>query len=221
MSLLTLIGVVVYHLPGFMKDWLEKVVFVDCCENSDLRLLSTRYNRRFRTGLVLGGCAGREEHALQLYDRGLISDFVLSGGIGDYSENQQIAEAKLYRDYLFRNGVPVDHMTLETNSRTTYENIYYSLPLLAEKIRRFPDCAPLEVVLITNHFHVRRATMLFRIILQEYKKMDPVYGKIKFFWSAAPCYEYSREHWRESVDGCAVVGKEAIRILQVKMFKKG
>lgn len=221
MDLLTLIGTVVHGLPGFVKDWLEKVVFVDEYEGRLLSLIRRKYY--YRTGLVLGGCVGREEEALRLYGRGLVQDLVLSGGIGRYSENQEIAEAKLCRDYLFQHGVPTDCMTLEANSRTTYENLWYSLPILAEKARSLPSYEPLLVVLVTNHFHARRAEMLFEIILREYKKTDPIYDKIKLAWSNADFfgYECSQEHWRESIDGCALVGKEAIRILQVKLFKKG
>ncbi|WP_457638347.1 YdcF family protein [Oceanithermus sp.] len=91
--------------------------------------------------------AARLQAALKLYQSGRISRIIVSGGHG---EGDRYSEGEAGCRYLASRGVPRAALLCETKSRSTWENLLYSKPLL--------DGEP--VWLVTDEPHLPRALLL-------------------------------------------------------------
>lgn len=78
------------------------------------------------------GSLARAQKALELFESGLSSRIVLSGGKPFYAKQQTAAEAVLYKDYLLQHGVPESAIITEEESITVADNVCRSLNLLDE-----------------------------------------------------------------------------------------
>ncbi len=92
---------------------------------------------------------GRLEAALELYRSGRVSRIVVSGGS---REGDRYSEGEAGCRYLAAHGVPESALSCETESRSTWENLLYSKPLLKGK----------PVWLVTDEPHLPRALLLAR-----------------------------------------------------------
>jgi len=100
----------------------------------------------------LGPAADRILMAAQLYKLGKAPQVLFTGGPTNFFGG---SEAKSAAELLQWLGVPPQAMTLEPNSRTTRENVRFSLPLLqALKARR--------VLLVSSAMHLPRSLINFR-----------------------------------------------------------
>ena len=92
----------------------------------------------------------RLRHAAQLQQSGQVKLIVLTGGKGP---GDRLAESEAGRDWLVGAGVSPDAILIETQSRTTRENLAFALPLLAEnEVSR--------VLLVSDPLHMRRAARM-------------------------------------------------------------
>lgn len=91
----------------------------------------------------------RGQHAAQLWKDGRVDLIITTGGMSPSGRS----EAEVLAGILKETGVPHSRITLEEHSRTTWENISFSCPLL-------PKGA--EVVLVTDAYHGPRARMMAR-----------------------------------------------------------
>ena len=98
--------------------------------------------------------ADRVVHAARLYRAGKAPLVVASGGHLKWRLKDQ-PEAASMQQILLEQGVPVSAIQLETHSRTTAENAYYTRQLLKE---RGID----SILLVTSALHMRRAHHVFR-----------------------------------------------------------
>ena len=96
--------------------------------------------------------ASRLDEAIRYHQQNPRGVIVVSGGQG-YQE--EISEAEAMERYLLARGVPKERIIKETNSTSTYENFVFSKEILD---KRLPD--GYSAVLITNDFHVYRATKI-------------------------------------------------------------
>ena len=76
---------------------------------------------------------------------------IVSGGKGD---DEEISEALCMRNYLTESGVPEERIIMEDKSKTTDENLEFSLAILDEKH------LPRSIVLITDGYHQFRAQLI-------------------------------------------------------------
>ena len=112
-----------------------------------------------RQALVLGAAqydgrpspvfAGRLEAALELYRSGRVSRIIVSGG---RSEGDRYSEGEAGCRFLAERGVPETALACETESRSTWENLLFSKPLLHGE----------PVWLVTDEPHLPRALLLAR-----------------------------------------------------------
>lgn len=92
----------------------------------------------------------RIRHAVALYRAGRVRLLVMTGGIGD---GDGLSEAEAARDWSIAHGVPPSAILVETQSRTTRENLAFVSPLLRENdVER--------VLLVSDPLHMRRAIAL-------------------------------------------------------------
>lgn len=118
-------------------------------------------------GVVLGGGISKKnkltydpktriKKALQLLKNNQIQKLILSGKCS-YG-NPKITEAKLYQEYLTKQGVNRNKLILEEQSRDTIGNAIYSKKIiLKQKL-------PKNIIVITSNYHLKRALMIFKHI---------------------------------------------------------
>lgn len=62
----------------------------------------------------------RIDHAIDLYQRGLVHAIILTGGVG---QGRQVADSEIARDYALAEGVLPEVIHIETTSETTLQNL--------------------------------------------------------------------------------------------------
>ncbi|MGG1250809.1 YdcF family protein [Brevibacillus agri] len=113
--------------------------------------------RHADVGIVLGaavwgegpspGLRERLEQAVQLYQDGYVSALLVTGGLG---EGKTKTEAEVSRDYLVAHGIPAEHILMENQSTSTYENLLYGQ-------QAFDDYRMHHVLIISHDYHLARA----------------------------------------------------------------
>jgi uncharacterized SAM-binding protein YcdF (DUF218 family) len=89
----------------------------------------------------------RIRHAVALYRAGRVRRIVTTGGL---SPGERLSEAEVAHDWSVAQGVPTGDILMESQSRTTQENLAFAAPLLAGAgIRR--------VLIVSDPLHMRRA----------------------------------------------------------------
>lgn len=76
---------------------------------------------------------------------------IVSGGQG---EGEDLSEAQCMKDYLVEQGIESDRIRMEDKSANTNENIEFSMKM----IQSISEKAKPDIGIITNNFHVYRAT---------------------------------------------------------------
>ncbi|MGH7656578.1 MAG: YdcF family protein [Gemmatimonadaceae bacterium] len=94
----------------------------------------------------------RLDHALALWQRGLASRLVLTGGIG---EGDTISEAEVSRVYVMARGVPDSAILLENDGRTSAQSLRAAVDLLHEQELR-------TAIVVSDPFHMLRLEILGR-----------------------------------------------------------
>ncbi len=101
------------------------------------------------TDLTAGpGIARRVSTAAELFDQGRLHRLFFTGGRG---EGNSKSEARVMREYAISLGVPAERITLEENSRSTWENLLYTRPLTE-------DCQ--STLAISDGYHLARIRMI-------------------------------------------------------------
>ena len=89
----------------------------------------------------------RINHALKLYEAGYTPLIIFTGGLG---VGKTITEAEAAQAYARQHGLPAEAMLLETQSRSTEQNLYYAKKLALEHgLENF--------ILVSDPLHQKRA----------------------------------------------------------------
>jgi uncharacterized SAM-binding protein YcdF (DUF218 family) len=115
-------------------------------------------NLQAEVGIVLGATlwndkpspALRErlDHSLELYRKGTITSFIVTGGLDN--NGATITEAEGMRNYLVEHGVPVEGIVLDSLSTSTYENLSFAQELMEQNDWK-------SAVIVTHNYHGSRA----------------------------------------------------------------
>lgn len=110
--------------------------------------------------ILLGSSSSRLMESLRLYKKKTAPFLLVTGGdLGVFSANQW-READGMLDFFSLAGVPVEKILIEDQARNTYENAFYSKPLLESiKGKKF--------LLVTSAFHMKRSLAIFNKISLE------------------------------------------------------
>jgi uncharacterized SAM-binding protein YcdF (DUF218 family) len=92
----------------------------------------------------------RLRHAKTLYDDGQVRHIVVTGG---RSPEDKLSEAEASQNWLVANGVPATAIVQENQSRTTIENLAFSVPVLQE-------AGISSVLIVSDPLHMRRAMLI-------------------------------------------------------------
>jgi uncharacterized SAM-binding protein YcdF (DUF218 family) len=90
----------------------------------------------------------RLDAAYNLYNSGYYSKIIVSGGM-DHN-GSTIPEAEGMKHYLMAKGIPDDHIFIEDQSRSTYENLLFSKRIMADNDWK-------SSIVITHEYHGARA----------------------------------------------------------------
>jgi uncharacterized SAM-binding protein YcdF (DUF218 family) len=96
----------------------------------------------------------RVTHSVQLYKKGIIEKFLISGGQGGI-KGERLLEAEQIEQVLLIMGVSANDIMKELNSRNTHES-----SIEVAKILRGVD--PKTCLLVTSASHMRRSTLCFK-----------------------------------------------------------
>jgi uncharacterized SAM-binding protein YcdF (DUF218 family) len=94
----------------------------------------------------------RLDHALALWQRGLASRMVLTGGTG---EGDSVSEAAVSRVYVMSHGVPDSAILLENDGRTSAQSLRAAVDLLHERELT-------TAIVVSDPFHMLRLEVLGR-----------------------------------------------------------
>lgn len=101
----------------------------------------------------------RATEAAQLYNQGLVTYVITTGGVGLGNE----PESESARGILAADGVPLKDIFIETDSHTTMENIQDIVPIAQQHDIH-------SVIVVSDRFHVARGALVAK-----YFGFDPVY----------------------------------------------
>lgn len=123
------------------------------------------YNTKLPTAavdaaVVLGAAVWGEEpspvfrerinHAIDLYKSDLVQDIIFTGGQSNINE---LAESVVARKYAIARGVSESNILTESQSRTTYQNLYYAKQVAQKRnLTRF--------VIVSDPLHMKRAMLM-------------------------------------------------------------
>ena len=125
-----------------------------------------KFDKQYEAGILLGGFsdydyiknkhnfkkeADRLIYTLQLYNQGIIKNIFISGGNGNLFNNNY-KESETIKEFLIKNKIDSNDITIENQSRNTKENAINSAKLLDKKN---------EYILITSAIHMRRSILCF------------------------------------------------------------
>jgi uncharacterized SAM-binding protein YcdF (DUF218 family) len=94
----------------------------------------------------------RINHAVDLYERGAVQALIFTGGVG---QGEEYAESEVGRAYAVRAGVPAEVIAIETQSRTTYQNLEQARALVEGR-------GVGRVLVVSDPLHMRRAVTMAR-----------------------------------------------------------
>ena len=150
-------------------------------------------------GIVFGGISMipyRVDEALRLYKENLIDKLVLTGGIGFLNKDRNMPEALKMRDYLLKHDIPDSDIIVESQSRSTYENIYLFLQILKKQY----NLNETTFTLITSDFHIRRCMAMVQKLLNE---------EAKLFGNVAKDHITDIDSWYTNLYGRRMILQEA------------
>jgi uncharacterized SAM-binding protein YcdF (DUF218 family) len=92
----------------------------------------------------------RINHAIDLYQSGIVQYVIFTGGLAG---NDELAESEAARNYAIANGVPAEHILIETKSDTSCLNL-----IEAKRIMDEQDFD--QVLIVSDPLHMRRTMWL-------------------------------------------------------------
>tara|TARA_Y100000310_G_scaffold171085_1_gene171237 strand:+ start:1747 stop:2295 length:549 start_codon:yes stop_codon:yes gene_type:complete len=132
-------------------------------------------------GVILGGsitnkgkipkdALSRVKKGLKLFKKGQVDFFMVSGGFMS-QKFPRLSEAKLFKDFLVKHGVPKSKIIMENRSRDTLGNaIFCKKIFIKKKLEK-------NITLITSDYHLKRALSVFRHIFGKRYKIVGVKSK--------------------------------------------
>jgi uncharacterized SAM-binding protein YcdF (DUF218 family) len=94
----------------------------------------------------------RIRHGIDLYQRGFAKQLIFTGGFGN---GARYSESQVARSYALKRGVPAEAILIETQSRTTRQNLQEAVTLMqARQYRR--------ALIVSDPLHMARALRLAR-----------------------------------------------------------
>jgi uncharacterized SAM-binding protein YcdF (DUF218 family) len=92
----------------------------------------------------------RINHAIHLYREGIVQNIIFTGGLAG---NDKLAESEAAREYAIAQGVPAEHIFIETESYSTCLNLLRAKRIIEENGMD-------QVLIVSDPLHMRRTMWL-------------------------------------------------------------
>jgi uncharacterized SAM-binding protein YcdF (DUF218 family) len=92
----------------------------------------------------------RINHAIDLYRQGIVKSLIFTGGLAG---NDRLAESEAAREYAIAQGVPAEHIFIETESYSTCRNLLGAKRIIEEHGMD-------QVLIVSDPLHMRRTMWL-------------------------------------------------------------
>jgi uncharacterized SAM-binding protein YcdF (DUF218 family) len=92
----------------------------------------------------------RINHAIHLYHQGIVESIIFTGGLAG---NDRLAESEAAREYALAQGVPAEHIFIETESYSTCLNLLGAKRIIEENGME-------QVLIVSDPLHMRRTMWL-------------------------------------------------------------
>ncbi len=145
--LLVVALVLAIHSVGMTALRIRQYAHVDETQPADVAVVLGAAAWRNRPSPVF---AERINHAIELYNNGLVRYIIFTGG---YGRNPQVADSEIAREYAIQRGVPASAIYVETISTNTEEN-------LAEAGKLMHALGFTSGLLVSDPLHMYRAQQL-------------------------------------------------------------
>lgn len=157
--------------------------------------------------------ADRVDKAIRVYRKAPNPPYLIpSGGRGD---DEKISEAEAMKNYMIEKGIPEEHILIEDESKTTFENLLNSKKIIEAREGRH------YTALVTSNYHVYRALRYCRKVGLQCTGIGSHVAI--YFWPCALIREYVAVHAEKKHLAMLVVGwllvQVAIILLLVLYFK--
>ena len=172
-------GFIVNRLVSLWEIDGTKYTQIDSYENGIVLSGMFEYNKDLDRLSARRG-ADRIWQAIELYQKNKIKKIIITGDTG-YVLKKGLHEASQLKEDLVAMGIPSEDILIETTSRNTHENAYYT-KLLIEQL----GLSKKSNVLITSSTHMRRA-------------------KACFEKEGLVCLPYTTDHYNIDADGISVM----------------
>lgn len=146
-----------------IKAWETQTITLSSIETPyDIGILLSGYARNANFLLnddyffELGGGANRLTQTIELYRLGKIKKILISGGSATIL-TKTFSESENTKVFLMRLGIPESDILIESKSRNTYENAFYTKQFLEQE-----KLQGQKLLLITSAFHIFRAEKCFK-----------------------------------------------------------
>ncbi len=123
--------------------------------------------------LVLGSKIAhkyRVPKAVELYNANRSNTILLSGGTLVETEYGLISEAEIMKQKAIELGIPEENLIIETESKTTQENMLCSL-LALERTKKLTNVR--SILHVTTRYHMRRSLMMAETFMPKWIRVCP------------------------------------------------
>jgi uncharacterized SAM-binding protein YcdF (DUF218 family) len=96
----------------------------------------------------------RINHAINLYRQGDIQEIIFTGGTG---AGKELSEAEVGKIHAINNGVAENRILMETESRTTYQNLENAKQVISLIL---PTSESSKFLIVSDPLHLKRAVMM-------------------------------------------------------------
>lgn len=170
--------------------------------------------------MILGSarCGYRVEEALRIGAKNDRVRYLVSGGNPsretlEPNDSALRSESEYMLERLLLAGVPKERIVVETQARSTKENIERCLPLLDEMTIASKEQAPVTVGIVTAGFHMRRS----------YELLQTFPDASRYAWVLFPAYgpHTQKGAWADDPEGFSVVMSELEKFEGERLKRNG
>lgn len=115
----------------------------------------------------------RIDHAIDLYQRGLVQAIILTGGVG---AGRLVADSEVARDYAIEQGMPAEAILIETNSETTLENLQEAQLIIQQQ-------GFASALVVSDPLHLYRALAMARDLGLDARPSPTPTSRINSWWA--------------------------------------
>lgn len=133
---------------------------------------------------------------------------IVVSGLSGFRPNVDSSESSRLGKYLIERNISKESIILEEESMDTLGNMIFSYKIIEELIKENIS-EPIEIVLITEGFHMHRSKKLFLKIFQDLRNLN---NQISFSFQSGNTFGISSFYWKRKLDVIVEKLKRHIKI---------